>query len=174
MDDEQWRIADYAKADLNQKLIIGFLRIGRTMRKQYEGRGSQKRVLILIQDAGGSIAQKELTRRLGIQPGSVSEILGKLEKSGLLRRKAHAADRRAIDLILTEEGKEAAKEASDQRAARHEKLFSSLSEDEKETLRTLLEKINASTHGASAQPEKKSRTAEETSVRSEELSLCRC
>ena len=113
MDDEQWRIADYAKADLNQKLIIGFLRIGRTMRKQYEGRGSQKRVLILIQDAGGSIAQKELTRRLGIQPGSVSEILGKLEKSGLLRRKAHAADRRAIDLILTEEGKEAAKEASD-------------------------------------------------------------
>ena len=130
-------------ADRNRKLILNFRDISRTMSRLYEGRGSQKRVLILIREAGGSITQRELTERLGIRPGSASELIGKLEKSGLVVRSVNSADRRISDLSLSETGELAAGEALADRVKRHEEMFGCLTDEEKETLTGLLEKINA-------------------------------
>lgn len=139
-----WREQEYMEADENKKLILNFRSISHTMRKLYEGRGSQKRVLILIREAGGTITQRELTERLGIQPGSASELIGKLEKAGLIVRTVNETDRRTVDIVLSEAGSAAARQAAEDREKRHEEMFSCLSEEEKETLTALLEKINAS------------------------------
>lgn len=139
---ENERRARYAASDRNHKLIINLRDINHTMRSQYEGRGSQKRILIVLLETG-TITQRRLTERLGIQPGSVSEVLAKMEKSGLIVRTESRDDRRTTDIALTGQGKLQAEEALMQRKIRHEEMFSCLSEEEKSTLLALLEKVNS-------------------------------
>ena len=76
-------IERYYTLGMNDKLILNFHDIGHTMRHISEGKGSQRRILIILLEEGSSITQSELTQRLGIQPGSASEVLGKLESAGL-------------------------------------------------------------------------------------------
>lgn len=140
---QAWQAARYAGADDNNKLIINLRDLSHTMRTLYEGRGSQKRILIVLLEAGGSLTQRELTLRLGIQPGSVSEILAKLENAGQISRTPNRNDRRAMDVSLTSAGRETAGKALDQRILRHEEMFSCLSDSEKALLLSLLEKLHA-------------------------------
>lgn len=136
------RIDHYRRVDINDKLIINLRDISHTMRSLYEGRGSQKRILIILKETG-TITQHALTKRLGIQPGSASEVIAKLENAGLIIRVPSETDRRTVDVALTEKGKGLAIEAAAQRSRRHEDMFSCLSEGEKEELLSLLEKVNA-------------------------------
>lgn len=131
----------YHDANRNDKLIINFRDISHMMRKQYEGKASQKRILIILNESD-KLTQKELTERLGIQPGSASEILSKLENAGLITRTPNEEDRRTTDICLTDAGIELALEAAEQRHKRHEEMFSCLSSEEQETLLSLLEKIH--------------------------------
>lgn len=135
------RRAHYEREDVNGKLVINLRDISHTLRDLSEGRGSQKRILILLLEAG-PITQRELTQRLGIQPGSASEVIAKLENAGLIRRTESEADRRTVDVALTEEGSRQAEEAKAQREERHGEMFSALSQEEKAQLLGLLEKVN--------------------------------
>lgn len=135
------RRAHYEREDVNGKLVMNLRDISHTMRDLSEGRGSQKRILILLLEAG-PITQRELTERLGIQPGSASEVIAKLENAGLLTRAESEADRRTADIALTEEGKRQAQEAASQRAQRHGEMFAALSGEEKAQLLGFLEKVN--------------------------------
>ncbi|MGN0789663.1 MAG: MarR family winged helix-turn-helix transcriptional regulator [Christensenellales bacterium] len=121
-------------------MIINLRDISRMMRMQYEGKASQKRILIILYESG-VITQKKLTERLGIKPGSSSEILSKMENAGLIVRRPNDADRRTTDVLLTERGRACASEASNQRKQRHKDMFACLSEEEKTILLSLLEKI---------------------------------
>lgn len=136
------RRASYAQEDVNGKLIFNLLDINHTIRGLYEGRGSQKGVLMALSETG-TITQRELTERLGIQPGSASEVISKLENAKLIARAPSKADRRTADISLTDEGRERAAEAKSQRVQRHIEMFSILSEDEKIQLLALLERVNA-------------------------------
>lgn len=127
--------------DINDKLIINLRDLSHTMRALYEGKGSQKRILIILHRVG-RITQKDLTERLGIRPGSASEVIAKLEGVGYITRKTSVNDRRTIDIELTEEGKRLAVQASEQRQRRHQEMFSCLSDEEKRHLLFLLEKVN--------------------------------
>lgn len=139
--DREQRRRIYRNADVNGRLILNFRDINHTMRALYEGRGSQKRILIVLLETG-KITQRELTRRLGIQPGSASEVIAKLENAGFLMRTESCEDRRTADIQLTEEGRLQALEAKRQRDQRHREMFSCLSDEEKTTLTELLKKIN--------------------------------
>ena len=132
----------YQDLDKNNRLIWNFRDISHTMRRISEGKGGQKRILILLLE-DGTTTQSALTQRLGIQPGSVSEVLAKLEHAGLIRREPSADDRRTTDILLTDAGHAAAEEARQQRMLRHNQMFACLSEDEKDSLLAMLEKINA-------------------------------
>lgn len=138
-----WRKAHYNAADTNGRLIINLRDLSHVMRFLYEGKGSQKRILIVLAEAGCSITQQELTKRLGIQPGSASEVIAKLEAAGYITRNPSGTDRRTVDIGLTQAGKLAASQAGQQRARRHQEMFSCLSDGEKSELLALLEKINA-------------------------------
>lgn len=131
----------YGREDANSKIIRNFWDISHTMCRISEGKGSQRRILNIINEAG-VITQSRLTRLLGIQPGSASEFLGKLEAAGLIVRTPGETDRRTSDVRLTEAGKAQAEEASNQRAERHAEMFACLSATEKDVLIALLEKIN--------------------------------
>lgn len=131
----------YYHLDKDNKLIWNFRDIGHTMRRTSEGKGSQKRILILLLESGG-MTQKELTERLGIQPGSVSEVLGKLEGAELIQRRPSHRDRRTTDICLTPKGEALAQEAYISRKKRHDQMFSVLTEQEKDTLIELLERLN--------------------------------
>lgn len=139
-DHHAMQIAQYHAADMNDRLIINLRDLSHIMRFLYEGRASQKRILMILQEAE-TITQRDLTERLGIQPGSASEILFKLESAGLIVRTRNEDDRRTTDICLTENGRALAKEALMQRKKRHEEMFSCLSEEEKQELLSLLERL---------------------------------
>ena len=122
--------------DINKKLIINMRDLNHVMRSLYEGKASQQRILIILNEVG-SITQRDLTMRLGIQPGSASEILSKLENAGLIQRAISETDRRTANISLTELGIQRAVEAAGQRSRRHVEMFACLSESEKEDLLAL-------------------------------------
>lgn len=127
--------------DINKKLILNLRDLGHMIRFLYEGKGSQKQILIILLEAG-NMTQRELTERIGVQPGSASEVIGKLESAGLILRTPNQTDRRTTDIQLTQTGRLQAEEAARQRKIRHQEMFSCLSSEEKETLLMLTEKLN--------------------------------
>lgn len=133
---------NYDALPVSERLVLNLRDVGHTIRFLYEGKGSQKRILIILYK-GGSMTQRELTERIGIRPGSASEVIGKLEDAGLILRTPSKEDRRTIDIQLTEEGQRQAEAAVEQRKIRHKEMFSCLSESEKNTLLELVEKLNA-------------------------------
>ena len=138
----EMRMAHYQSTDTNDKLIINLRDLGHIMRFLYEGKASQKRILIILNELK-TITQRDLTEHLGIQPGSASEILSKLESAGLIIRTQNETDRRTTDVSLTDTGRELAVKALAQRQRLHEEMFSCISEEEKEKLLSLLERIYA-------------------------------
>lgn len=132
---------DYDTLDIDNKLIINLRDLAHGMRFLYEGKGSQKRILIILNEAG-SMTQRELTEKLGIQPGSASEVIGKLESAGLIQRSLSEKDRRTTDIQLTEAGRLQAEEAAEKRKLRHEKMFACLSDEEKNILLEFTERLN--------------------------------
>lgn len=135
------RVAEYEKFDKNKRLVMNLRDLGHVIRFLYEGKGSQKQILIILLEAG-NMTQRELTERMGIQPGSASEVIGKLEHAGLILRTPNQADRRTTDIQLTEMGRLQAEEAAKQRKMRHQEMFSCLTQEEKDTLLALAEKLN--------------------------------
>lgn len=127
--------------NIDNKLIMNLRDLGHMIRFLFEGKGSQKRILIILYEAG-SMTQRELTERLGVQPGSASEVIRKLENAGLILRKQSQTDRRTTDIQLTESGQTEAEKAVRQRQIRHQEMFSCLSIEEKEILLALIEKLN--------------------------------
>ena len=126
--------------DMNEKLVHGLLDINHMMRMLYEGKASQSRILIILYEQK-NMTQRDLTEFLGIKPGSVSEILTKLERAELITRSHSENDHRTMEISLTDEGEKLAKEAVWRRRERHEQMFACLTEDEQKTLLSLLEKL---------------------------------
>lgn len=127
--------------DKDDMLVKSLWSINHTMRRISEGKASQERILIILSQ-NRNMTQKALTDRLGIQPGSASEVLGKLESSGFILRTTNGTDRRTTDICLTESGELAAQAALIRREERHQQMFSCLEEEEKTALLALLTKIN--------------------------------
>lgn len=101
------------------------------------GRMQEKILSILIQQE--SITQKELQEKFSVKPGSISEIITKLEDRGLLIRERNLSDKRCVVLKITEKGREAAEIFLDEERGKN--LYASLNKEEKETLKRLLKKL---------------------------------
>ena len=103
----------------------------------------RERVLSLLDETEG-VSQQKLSLILGIRPPSLSELLGKLEKDGLLLREKNPSDRRETLVSLTPEGKERAAAFEEERSRTTEAFLAPLTEEERETLGELLTKLIAS------------------------------
>lgn len=102
-----------------------------------KGRGQGKVLKILARN--GEISQKDLQDMLEIQSGSISEVLAKLEDKGMITRIKSEDDKRKVIVSITEAGKE--KAASCGCKNRAERLYAGLTEEEKEELKFLLNKL---------------------------------
>ncbi len=71
---------------------------------QAEG-GSADVFALAILGEGGSFDIAGLQARLAVPPSTLSSILNRLEKKGLVRRQTSTRDRRKFDLVLTREGR---------------------------------------------------------------------
>ena len=85
-------------------------------------------ICLLAKQPGGEMSQQELGMHFDLKPGSLSEILSKLELNGLIVR-------------LTETGRENARIDQAARIRFREQAFGALTHDEREQLAEMLEKI---------------------------------
>ena len=101
----------------------------------------RERMLAIISDYPDGIRQKELAQKAGINASTTSEMVGKLEDDGYLVRTIDENDKRATVLKLTEMGAVRAQEIVSERESFMEEYFSRLTEEEKQTLSDLLDKL---------------------------------
>ena len=108
---------------------------GHVLYHQSSRKSGQGRILRILSHCE-SISQREVQEILGIQTGSLSEILAKMENAGLIERERDETDRRRSIVRLTQAGRDRAGEC------RHDgeraDMFSALNEEQKNQLRELL------------------------------------
>ncbi|MDQ4501733.1 MarR family transcriptional regulator [Sinomonas sp. ASV322] len=108
---------------------------------------TQTTILNMLADEGlrmGAIAEN-----LGVRVPSATEQVGRLERAGLVERRADPTDARAVVVHRTAAGDDAAADANRRRTARMVAAFSGLDPDELEALRAALpvmDKINERLH----------------------------
>ncbi len=107
---------------------------GRLLRRRPQGGPAQGQALVLSILAGReALSQRQLQQMLGIQPGSLSELLSKLEAKGLIVREK-AEDRRGNLLRITDAGRAAIPDAPDG----GDDPFSPLTDEQQDQLAALL------------------------------------
>ncbi len=97
-------------------------------------------ILRLLRIAAG-LSQQELAAKLQIHPSRMVAIVDKLEKRGLVERRANPDDRRLYSLHLTQAGGDALEKIGRVAREHQEALLSSLSSEERDTLATLLSRV---------------------------------
>ena len=102
----------------------------------------------------GPLPVNEIGKKILLTSGSITVAVDRLEKRGLVERRAHGTDRRARIVHLTKEGRKLITRAYAQHAADLEQLMSaSLTTTERATLISVLKKIG---YKAAAQSEEHS------------------
>lgn len=104
------------------------------------GRGRGQGRILKILSEQSVMTQKELQEKLEIEAGSMSEIVSKLERRGLVMRQRDDRDKRRMVLSLTDKGRARHEERMGYQD-HEEKLFKALSEEEKEALEQMLGKL---------------------------------
>ena len=102
---------------------------------------SRDRLLVIISEYPDGIRQKNLAEKAHINPSSTSEVVTKLEDDGYLLRTIDPSDKRATVLKLTEMGAVRAEEISGEREAFLDDYFGRLTDEEKQTLSDILDKL---------------------------------
>lgn len=90
---------------------------------------------------GGRTVPSELATDLNMAPASITGRLDTLERRGYVRRMPSAADRRRVDVELTEAGREAWIDAMEFQGDEEQRLLGVLSPEELRTLSDLLRKV---------------------------------
>ena len=112
---------------------------------------SRERVLGILLEHEDGLRQKAIAEAMNIGPSSTSEFIDKLEQTGYIERRPDPDDGRATRIYLTEKGKARAYELEDERKERFAFLFTALTDEEKEQLIALLDKLAAA--NAPAEPD---------------------
>lgn len=109
----------------------------------------QLAVLTLL-ESEGAIVQARLGERLRIDKATMVGLLNDLEQQGLVERRPHAHDRRAFEIHLLDLGRQRIQAAEQVSIAAMKQFFGVLSEDEQQTLHSLL--VRLATNSASLIP----------------------
>ena len=83
----------------------------------------------------------ELARECQLDTGAMTRLLDRLEAKGLVRRVRSQADRRVVNIELTDEGRSAAREVPQHLAAVQNEYLSGFTQEEWEQLKGFLRRI---------------------------------
>ncbi|MEN2465410.1 MarR family transcriptional regulator [Ornithinibacillus sp. FSL M8-0202] len=89
----------------------------------------------------GRLTVKEVSDAVLINTGSITYVIDKLEKKGLLERSHCKDDRRVVYIHITDEGKKLMDEVFPQHQQVIESLFEGISDEDKETLISVLKQV---------------------------------
>lgn len=89
-----------------------------------------------------ALRMKELAEKMGVTTGTLTVMIDRLEKSGLVRRRPHATDRRSILVELTDAGHELFREHDALHHQLTEDITSTFDADERTRLAAMLKKMN--------------------------------
>ena len=104
----------------------------------------RERILTVLLEADDTgLKQRDIAEQLGIHAPALTEQIDRLEAEHYLERCANPDDKRSTLVKLTEKGRARAYEVSDERQARAAAFSAGLSEEEKDTLIALLDKLLA-------------------------------
>lgn len=126
------------RADL---IIRNFGFFGHYLHCHGGGRSGREPILCLLHYMGGQMSQQELGMRFELKPGSLSEILAKMETSGVIERTRDPHDRRQLFVHLTQEGVQQAQRALKAREDFRSNAFTNLTTEEQDQLIELLSKV---------------------------------
>jgi len=127
----------WAKFYRNFNLLV---RIGREELAKLGISGPQYAVLRILQRHGDS-TMSEISDELLVTAGNVTGLVDRLVHEGLVRRIAGRRDRRVVRTQLTDSGRALAEQASQKYHSLLTSLFSEFSNEEKETLTRLFDRL---------------------------------
>lgn len=110
------------------------------------GRASQMRALHILEDRG-EMTQRELQNHMGIQQGSLSELVKKLEEKAFITRTSSQTDHRKMLIQITEPGRRQSRILRERRNQEALELAGVLSGEEQQVLQALLNKLLDSWQG---------------------------
>ena len=115
--------------------------IARASHRHARPHHAQARVYAIIKERG-TISQRELLTILDVRSASLSEILAKLERNGLIVKERNPEDKRGFMVSASENSDQAAfLERHRPEKSNRDLLFGALEKEEKEQLAGLLQKI---------------------------------
>lgn len=130
---------------LDQALVRQALRdfgfFGHYLHMNAGGRSGQQHILVKLRKRGDHMTQRDLQELSGISSASMSEVLAKLEASGLIERTRSDEDRRQLDIALTDEGRTRADELIEKHKAFESSCMACLTEDELRQLIEVLDRV---------------------------------
>jgi len=106
------------------------------------GLSPQQNHTIEIVGDEGPIRMKPLSEKLGVTTGTLTVMIDRLQKAGYVERLNDPADRRAFNVILTEQGRKTHEEHHEYHLKLAEDISSCLNKDETSQFTEMLEKIN--------------------------------
>ena len=123
------------------RLLHGLGYCGHYLHYHRGGRSGRSPMLCVLANNGGSMSQQELGLYFELKPGSLSEILSKLESDGLIVRTRDERDRRQLNVHLTPAGQDQAQSELEATARFHEECFTCLTQEEQLQLANMLDRI---------------------------------
>ena len=136
------------EADMVAKRILNSIGYcGHYMHFHGGGTSGKAPIICLLAKHGGKMSQLELSTYFDLKPGSLSEILSKIERKGLIERTRNPEDRRQLLIKLTDAGVEAAAKDQAARIWFREKAFAALTPEEQLQLADMLERIRETWEG---------------------------
>ena len=102
---------------------------------------AQTHVLRFLRLNGGQMPQRELLENLKVKPSTVNGILDRMEEKGLVERSVSGTDARQRVVALTPAGVEREAQAKKSFLEAEALIARGLTEEETETLRSLLERV---------------------------------
>lgn len=110
--------------------------------KNYSIHPGQIPMLFVVSKRPGAI-QREIANIMDLEPGTVAVMLKRMEKNGLVQRKADDKDRRILKVHLTPKAQEILEIVQAILKELECELMNSLSKDEQNTLILILNKLHA-------------------------------
>lgn len=89
-----------------RQIQISMIRRSYQTNKNHSSFSGQGRILSLLKESG-EMSRTELGERLQMSRAAMAELLGKMEKNGLIERVQNLKDKRRVDIKLTTAGKKA-------------------------------------------------------------------
>ena len=98
-------------------------------------------IMLLLLSKQDGIPQSELVHEMDITPATVSTMIKRLEKAGFVIRKRNAKDERISNVYLTDAGRSICSKLYNLQKEMEAVVFSGFSAEEKESIRSYLERI---------------------------------